>query len=219
MSSCHCEDQSISIDGHNVPRTGKALRFRRFISFFIESLFTRSNDGEHIFACNINFANCVVLRIAYVDEMLILSENVAHSLWMMELSFRVLAIYQSNLSVSDLILELHRIFVDEDDAIIGCVRDDDQITIESSLLLNADHFAGVSEILTAACSFLRALTYRVVHLLCLHLAGLLLLWLPSNCGAVLQSLIVKVISYGEEQVEHLTMTFSGKDQDWNITRR
>ena len=61
--------------------------------------------------------------------MLIFSENMAHTLWVMELRLIISTIYQSNFPVANLVLELHRVLVDDYDAIVGSVGDDDQISV------------------------------------------------------------------------------------------
>ena len=47
----------------------------------------------------------------------------------MELRLIISTIYQSNFPVANLVLELHRVLVDDYDAIVGSVGDDDQISV------------------------------------------------------------------------------------------
>ena len=91
----------------------------------------------------------MVLGVAKVDEVLIFTEDMAHTLRMMELSFVVQTVYKANLTVSNLILELHGIFIYNDYAIVSCICDENQITIQASLLLDADDFARIAEILAS----------------------------------------------------------------------
>ena len=56
----------------------------------------------------------MILRVTQVQEVLILSEHVTQSLRMVELSLVVRPVDQTNLAVSDLVFELHRLLVDYD---------------------------------------------------------------------------------------------------------
>ena len=119
----------------------------------------------------------------------------AHTLWVMELRLIISTIYQSNFPVANLVLELHRVLVDDYDAIVGSVGDDDQISVEAGLLLDADDFTGVAQVLATCSSLLIAFTDGLVNALCFDLIGLLFLRLPSDRSGMVQSLIVKVIGH------------------------
>lgn len=114
---------------------------------------------------------------------------------MMELRLIVSTVYQSNFPVANLVLKLHGVLIDDHDAIVGSVGNDDQISVEASLLLDADDFTGVAQVLTTCSSLLIAFTDRLVNALCFDLIGLLFLRLPSDRGGMVQSLIVKVIGH------------------------
>ena len=60
----------------------------------------------------------MILRVAEIYEMLVFSEDMAHTLWMMELSLIVRAINQTNLTISDLIFKLHGLLIDDYHAIV-----------------------------------------------------------------------------------------------------
>ena len=47
------------------------------------------------------------------------------SLWMMELRLIVTSIDKANLTVANLILKLHRVFVNDDQPVVGSVRNND----------------------------------------------------------------------------------------------
>ena len=113
----------------------------------------------------------------------------------MELRLIISTIYQSNFPIANLVLELHRVLVDDYDAIVGSVGDDDQISVEAGLLLDADDFSGVAQVLATCSSLLIAFTDGLVNALCFDLIGLLFLWLPSDRSGMVQSLIVKVIGH------------------------
>ena len=71
----------------------------------------------------------MVLCVAQIDEMLVLTENVAQALRVMELRLRIVSIDQANLSVSDLFFKLHCLFVDQHDTVISSVRYNNQVVI------------------------------------------------------------------------------------------
>ncbi len=79
--------------------------------------------------------------------MLILPEYMAEALGVMELSLIIGPIDQSYLSVSNLLYELHRVLIDYHKSVIGAVRNDDQVVLQSSLLLNTQDLAWVSQVL------------------------------------------------------------------------
>lgn len=94
----------------------------------------------------------MVLRVAKVDEVLILTEDMAHALRVMELGLVIQTIHKANLSVSNLILKLHRIFIYYDNTVVCRICDENEVTIEAGLLLNAYDFARIAEILTSSGS-------------------------------------------------------------------
>lgn len=114
MSARHREDECVSVDGDDVPWAREALRLRRLVPFFVKALLTSANDSEYFFSRQVDLSDCVILRVAQVDEVLVLAEHMAEPLRMMELSFVVGPIDEANLAVSDLVLELHRLLVDHD---------------------------------------------------------------------------------------------------------
>jgi len=86
----------------------------------------------------------MVFRITKVDEVLVLSEHVAHALRMMELCFSVVAIDEANLAITDLVFKLHSVLVDKDDSVVSSVSNNDQVAIEAGLLFNANDLARVA---------------------------------------------------------------------------
>ena len=85
MSTCHGEDERITVNSYNIPGARKALCLRRLVALFVKALLTSSNHGQYLLGRDINFANRVVLRVAKVDEVLILTEDMTHALRVMEL--------------------------------------------------------------------------------------------------------------------------------------
>ena len=142
----------------------------------------------------------MVLAVTQVEEVLVLSENVAHALRVMELSFIICTIDKANFTVANLGFKLHRIFIYEDQAIVSCVCDNDQISIQACLFFDADDLARVAEILSAGRPFLTALADGLIDALGFDFVGFLLLWLPSDCRRVIESFVVKIVSHGEKQI-------------------
>ena len=60
----------------------------------------------------------MVLGVADVDEVLVLSEDVAQSLWVVKLHFAIRTVNESHLPVAHLLLELHRFFIDYQHTVI-----------------------------------------------------------------------------------------------------
>ena len=56
----------------------------------------------------------MILRVTQVQVVLVLPEYMTDSLWMMELRLVVTSIDKANLTVANLILKLHRVFVNDD---------------------------------------------------------------------------------------------------------
>ena len=67
----------------------------------------------------------MILRVTQVQVVLILPEYMAYALWMMELRLVVTSIDKANLTVANLILKLHRVFVNDDQPVVGSVRNND----------------------------------------------------------------------------------------------
>ena len=122
----------------------------------------------------------MVLRVAKVDEVLILSEDMAHALRMMELRLVVLTINKANFTVSNLILELHGIFIYNDYTVVSRICDENEITIEACLFLNADDFAGVAKVLTPGSSLFGRLADCLIFPLGFFLNCFLFFGLPVN---------------------------------------
>ena len=90
--------------------------------------------------------------------MLILTEDMTHALRVMELRLVVQTINKANLAVSNLILELHGIFIYNDYTVVGRICDENEISVEASLLLNTDDFTRVAKILTSGSTFFGCLS-------------------------------------------------------------
>ena len=107
MDSCHCKDECISIDGHDVPWTRKSLRLRRFVALLIKALLTCSNDCEHFLGGKVDLSDGVVLGVTQIQIVLVLSVHMAQALWVMELGLTIASIHEANLTISYLLYELH----------------------------------------------------------------------------------------------------------------
>jgi hypothetical protein len=69
----------------------------------------------------IDLPNRMVFRITHVDEMRSLTIDVAHALGMMELSFSVGAIDETNLTIANSVNTFHSFFVHYDEAVIRAI--------------------------------------------------------------------------------------------------
>ena len=150
----------------------------------------------------------MVLRVAQVDEVLVLAVDVTHALRVVELRLIVSTIDEANLAISDLVLELHLLFIDDDKTVVGCVRHNDQVSVQTCLFFDTDHLARVAEVLATRDPLFSRLADLLSLSLRLDLTCLLLLRLPLNRRRVVQPLVVKVVRHGQEQVEHLAVTLT-----------
>lgn len=96
----------------------------------------------------------MVFRVTQIDEMAALPEHMAESLRIVELRLRIVSIDQSYLSIADLVLKSHRVFVDDNKTVVRRVRYDDQIVVKICLLLDAEDLARVSKVLLSCCMLL-----------------------------------------------------------------
>lgn len=137
----------------------------------------------------------MVFSVTQVQVVLVLSKNVTDALRMMELRLIVAAIYQADLAVTNLVLKLHRIFVDHHKSIVGSVGHNNQVMVQSGLLLDADDLAWVAQMLLTSGSLLTTFADGLVLTLCPNLICLFLFWLPPDCAVVIQPFVVKVVRY------------------------
>ena len=112
--------------------------------------------------------------------MLILTEDMAHALRVVELRLVVLSINKANFTVSNLILELHGIFIYNDNTVISRICDENEVSIQASLFLNADDFTRVAEVLTSGSSLFGRLADCLVFPLGFFLNCFLFFGLPVN---------------------------------------
>ena len=128
--------------------------------------------------------------------MLILAEDVAHALRVMELCLIIGTIYEANFTVSDLIFKLHSVLVDKHDSVVRSIGDNEEISVQAGLLFDTYDLAGVPQVLPAGRPFLIRLADRLIDALCLDLVGLLLLRLPSYRRSVVQLFVVEIVRHG-----------------------
>ena len=119
VNASHSKDKCVSVYCYDVPWTGQSLCFRRFVSFFIETLFSGSNHGQYFFRRKIDLSNRMIFRVADIDEVLVLSEYMAQSLWMVELNFLVVTIDETYPPVANLCFEFHSFLIDDYDSVIA----------------------------------------------------------------------------------------------------
>ena len=127
----------------------------------------------------------MVLAITEIHKVLILTEDVAHSLWVVELRLVIGSIDKTNLAVANLVFKLHRVLIDENNSIVRRVGYSYEISVQACLLLHADNFPWVAEILAASRSLLIALTDGLVDSLSLDFVSFLLFRLPFNRCSVI----------------------------------
>ena len=195
MCSSHCKNQCVPIDRHNVPRARQPLCLRRLIAFFIEAFLASANHSQDFLGREVNLADRMILTVTEVQEVLVLAEDVAHALRVMELRLIIGSINEADFTVSDLVFELHRFLVDDHDSVVGGVGDDQQVAVQAGLLFNTDELAGVAEILPAGRPLLTRLANRLIDALCLDLVRLLLLGLPSYRRSMVQLFVIKIIRH------------------------
>lgn len=172
------------------------MRLRCFVALLVKSLFTSADHGKYIFRCEVDLSDGVILCVTEVNEVVALPEDVTQALRVMELGFQVLTIDEADLSISDLLFELHSFFIDYDDSIVGCVRHDDQVSVQVCLLFNAQYFAWVPKVLLPSCLFFCAFADGLVYLLSFLFNCLLLFGLPVDHSFVVKLIIVEVVSNG-----------------------
>ena len=61
----------------------------------------------------------MILGVTNINEVLVLTEDMAQALWMVELHFVIVAIYKSHLAISNLTLKLHSFFVNDQHPVIA----------------------------------------------------------------------------------------------------
>lgn len=116
--------------------------------------------------------------------MLVLSENVAQTLRMMELCLIVGSVDEANFAITNLVFKFHGVFIDNNDAIVRSVSNHDQVSIQSSLLFDANDLSWVSKVLSTSCPFFIAFRDGLVFSLSFNFTSFLLLRLPINRAAV-----------------------------------
>lgn len=193
MGDCHGEYQGVPIDCDDVPRARQSLRLRCFVALLVESFFACADHGQHIFGGQVDLSNSMILCVAQVDEVVAFAEDVTQALWVMELGLKVLSIDEADLSISDLLFKLHGFFINYDDSVVGCVRHDDQVPVQVSLLLDAQNFSWVPKVLLPSRLLFCALTDGLVDLLSFLFDGFLFFWLPVDDSVVIELIIVKVV--------------------------
>ena len=121
MGASHSEDERIPVDGDNIPGAGESLSLWLLVAVFVEAFFASSDHGQHLLRGDVDLPNGVVLGVAEIEEVHVFAVNVAHTLRVVELCLVVGPVDEADLSVADLVHELHSVFIDKDDAIIGSV--------------------------------------------------------------------------------------------------
>mgnify|MGYP000998511387 CR=1 FL=1 len=122
MGAGHRENERVAVHGHNIPRTRQSLGLGRLVPLFVEALLAGANYSQHFLRGEVDFADGVVLGVAQVNEVLVLAEDVAEAVRVVELGLAVVAVDEPDLAVADLRLESHRFFVDHEHAVVRRVR-------------------------------------------------------------------------------------------------
>ena len=196
MCSSHGKYQSVPIHRYNIPRARQPLCLGRLVAFFVEALFACADHSQDFLGREVNLADCVIFTVAEVQKVLILAEDVAHALRVMELRLVIGTIHEANFTVANLILKLHGVLVDKHDSVVRSIGDNEEISVQAGLLFDTYDLAGVPQVLSAGRPFLIRLADRLIYALSLDLVGLLLLRLPSYRRSVVQLFVVEVIRHG-----------------------
>ena len=147
MSSSHCEQQSVSINCHNVPWTRELLHFRILVSNLVSAFLSGAYNSHYFFCLQIYFSDCVVPSVTQVHKVTIVSKNMTSSLWMVKACFFKRAVDQAYLWVTDDVQTLHGDRVDHQEAVVACVWDYEKRLVDSILFFNAKDFTWELEVL------------------------------------------------------------------------
>ena len=163
----HSDHQSVSVDRNDVPRWRQFLLLRQFIAFFVVTFFTCSYYCQHFSASKVDFSDRMVLGVAKVDEVLLISVDVAEALWMVEACFFKWSVDQPNqsLRISNDVLTLHRICVDQKNTVVSCIWNNEKRVLNSILFFNANNIARKLQILGLCSLFLFCFIYSRWNLL------------------------------------------------------
>ena len=156
MYSCHSYQKSISVYRYYIPRTREFLHLWILVPLSVKSLLSSSDDRQNLFLSDVDFSDCVILRIAQVNEMHVIPVNVTHTLRMMEGSFFIISINKANLSIPYRSLALESLLINYDQTIISSIRYYHEVVIEPLLFFDADELSRISKILSLSTYLLRA---------------------------------------------------------------
>lgn len=87
MRAGHCDHQSVSVYRNDVPRRRQFLLLWKLIAFFVITFFACSYYCQHFSATEVDFSDRMVLGVAKVNEVLLVSVDMAKTLWMVEACF------------------------------------------------------------------------------------------------------------------------------------
>lgn len=95
----------------------------------------------------------MIFGVAKIDEVLIVSVHMAHTLWVMKAGIFELSIYEPDISlaIAHDIDALKSLSVDNDDSVIASVRNDEQWVLNTLLPFDADDFAWKPQVLRIGC--------------------------------------------------------------------
>jgi len=207
MCTSHCNQESIPVDSDNVPWTAQLLLFWHFISLLVNSFLTSANDSENFSRLKVYFSNSVVLGVTEIEEVLVISEHMTHSLRMVKASFFKSAINQTYQAfmIADDVLADHSLSVKNNYSIVSGVRNNKQRFWNTILLFYAHHFSRKLKVLRS-CIFLLMSEGRIFWLLLF-----VFLKFEWNCVIVVKFVFIKVVSDRQKKVKNHLMTFSTKN--------
>ena len=100
MSTGHSEYQSVLVYRYYIPRGRKLLCFWGLITLFVITFLPSANNSVHLLLKYVDFSDRVIFSVAHINEVLVVSVQMAKSLRMMKLSVVERAINKPNLAIA-----------------------------------------------------------------------------------------------------------------------
>lgn len=209
VSTSHRTYKCFLVDRYNIPRRRQFLCFCRFISFFVRTFLSRTDHSLHLIGCQIDLPNRMVSSVTNEQKMSALTIQMAQTLRMVKWSLSVATIDQANLPITYGVDTLHSLLVHKDKSIITAIRYYNHIIGHVLLFLDAEHSARVLQVL--GLCILNFLSYFFWNGLRFQF-----LWLDSKGFAMIQTVVVEIVSRLNKEVHYLSHAFTLKNQDGNL---
>ncbi len=121
MSAGNGNDQCVSVDSNYVPWARQLLNVRVFVTFLVPSFLPGSDHSKHFSSVQVDLSNRMILRVTDIQEMLLLPEHMANSLWVVEARLCEGAIYQSQVPTPNNIKALVGFSRSDHKPVISCI--------------------------------------------------------------------------------------------------